>query len=221
VTFANGAFVVVGDGKAAEGAIFTSSNGIAWSKQSSGTGFNLRRVAYGNGKFTIVGNNGLLLESSEGMTWYISATGCYTTNNLRGIIYGNATYVAVGNAGTILTSLDGSDWNCANSETTKNLHSVAYGHGTFLAVGNSGTIVQSESFWPGTLEVRGRPNREGFELSIIGEIGRSYHVQANNSLSTSNWVDLFTFQNIEGATTLFLDSNASLHSQRFYRLTSP
>ncbi len=71
------------------------------------------------------------------------------------------------------------------------------------------------------LTARGRPNQEGFELTVTGEIGRTYRIQANSDLAGTNWVDLFTYQNTQGANTLFLDSNAGNLRQRFYRAVSP
>jgi hypothetical protein len=90
-----------------------------------------------------------------------------------------------------------------------------------VAVGNSATIVQSGSFSSGLLTVRGQLTSDGFELAITGEIGRTYRVQANSNLATTNWIDLFSFKNEQGATTLFLDSRAGSFRQRFYRLVSP
>jgi hypothetical protein len=221
ITFGNGLFLAVGNGAlGGESLILTSTNGEMWDFPSSGTGKNLRGAAYGNDRFVIVGNDGTILNSLEGADWANSAMGCLSTNNLRGITYANGAFAAVGNFGAIRTSAEGAIWTCRSSGTTNNLHSVAYGHGTFVAVGNSATIVQSESFSPGRLAVRGRPNSDGFELAVTGEIGRTYRVQASSNLATTNWVDLFTLENMAG-TTVFLDSAAGSYSQRFYRLISP
>ena len=221
ITFGNGLFLAVGNGAlGGESLILTSTNGEMWDFPSSGTGKNLRGAAYGNDRFVIVGNDGTILNSLEGADWTNSAMGCLSTNNLRGITYANGAFAAVGNFGAIRTSAEGAIWTCRSSGTTNNLHSVAYGHGTFVAVGNSATIVQSESFSPGRLAVRGRSNSDGFELAVTGEIGRTYRVQASTNLATTNWIDLFTLENMAG-TTVFLDSAAGSSSQRFYRLISP
>ena len=222
ITFGNGLFVAVGDGKSSESIILTSTNGVAWNRASSGTSKNLRGVAYGNGMFVVVGNDGTILHSLDGKDWVADVFPCLRSpENLRGVTYANGNFVAVGNLGTLLTSADGAIWTCRKSGTTNNLHSVAYGHGTLVAVGNSATIVQSQSFSPGSLTVRGRPNKDGFELAVTGEIGRTYKVQANHKVAATGWVDLFTFENLQEGATLFLDSRAGDFPQRFYRLISP
>ena len=55
-----------------------------------------------NGLFVTVGDNGIILTSSDGTTWDNRISG--TTNNLYGVTYGNSTFVTVGDNGTILTS---------------------------------------------------------------------------------------------------------------------
>ena len=65
LTSSTGLFVTVGD----NGIILTSSNGISWTKRTSGTTKNLYGVTYGNSTFVTVGDNGTILTSSDGTTW--------------------------------------------------------------------------------------------------------------------------------------------------------
>src|SRR5207249_602107 len=65
----NGTFVAVGDGKLDDSIILTSTNGATWNSANSGTGKNLRGVAYGNGMFVAVGNDGTILNSLDGADW--------------------------------------------------------------------------------------------------------------------------------------------------------
>jgi hypothetical protein len=221
VTFANGMFVAVGNGPDHSTLIWISTNGTTW-RIISRLGQNLRGVTYGNGIFVAVGNDGTILNSSDGNDWTETVSG--TGWSLRGVTYANGVFVAVGNSGVILSSPDGTNWTSRTSATgtEENLHNIAYANGTFVAVGNAGTIVQSASFAPAQLTVlRNRPNHEGIELAVTGEIGRSYRLQANDNLSTTNWIDLFSFNNTQGVTTLFLDSQAVNFAQRFYRVVSP
>jgi len=53
VTYGNGLFVTVGT----EGTIFTSSDGVRWTKRNSGTDKSLSDVTYGNGIFVAVGGS--------------------------------------------------------------------------------------------------------------------------------------------------------------------
>ncbi|AFV77252.1 hypothetical protein Theos_2262 (plasmid) [Thermus oshimai JL-2] len=57
VTYGNGLFVAVG------GAILTSSDGVTWTRQSSGTSNDLYAVTYGGGLFVAVGGLGTILTS--------------------------------------------------------------------------------------------------------------------------------------------------------------
>ena len=87
-----------------------------------------------NGLFVTVGDNGIILTSSDGVTWDNRIS--VTTNNLYGVTYGNSTFVTVGDNGTILTSSDGTTWTNkrTSSGTTKNLYGVTYGNGLFVTV---------------------------------------------------------------------------------------
>jgi hypothetical protein len=98
-------------------------------------------IAYGNSTFVAVGGSGLVLTSTDGITWTKRNAG---TNNLQGVTYGNGTFVAVGLSGKILTSSDnGAHWTPRASNITTPLDGVTYGNGTFVAVGWGGKILTS------------------------------------------------------------------------------
>jgi hypothetical protein len=63
---------------------------------------NLRAVTYGNGLFVAVGDSGVVITSSDGITWTSRTSG--VNNILYGITYGNGLFVAVGNSGVVITS---------------------------------------------------------------------------------------------------------------------
>ena len=52
------------------------------------------------GLFVTVGDNGIILTSSDGISWTKRTSG--TTKNLYGVTYGNSTFVTVGDNGTCL-----------------------------------------------------------------------------------------------------------------------
>jgi hypothetical protein len=105
-------------------------------------------IAYGNGTFVAVGEDGAILTSPDGTTWTARNSGADII--LLGVAYGNGTFVAVGEEGTLLTSPDGITWTARNSGagTARNsgagsiLLGVTYGNGTFVVVGG-GTILTS------------------------------------------------------------------------------
>jgi len=100
-------FVSVGN----SGTILTSSDGISWTKRTSGKGEYLKGVTYGNGLFV-----------TDGKTERTSGTWVY----LRGVTSGNGLFVTVGESGTILTSPDGNSWTKRTSGTSKYLRGVTY-----------------------------------------------------------------------------------------------
>jgi hypothetical protein len=57
--------VSVGD----NGAIYTSTNGISWKRQNSGTPTWFRGVAHGSATFVAVGEEGAIFTSSNGASW--------------------------------------------------------------------------------------------------------------------------------------------------------
>lgn len=120
----NDLFVAVGDADE-EGLIFTSTDGIDWTKRESPTFNNLNGIA-GNGScYIAVGDNGTILRSTNGTTWTVRNSG--TANNLNGVdgSAGMKLWVAVGDNGTILTSTDnGLNWTGRTSGTTNRLNNV-------------------------------------------------------------------------------------------------
>ena len=149
-TSSTGLFVTVGD----NGIILTSSDGISWTKRTSGTTKNLYGVTYGNSTFVTVGDNGTILTSSDGTTWTNKRTSSGTTKNLYGVTYGDGLFVTVGDNATILTSSDGTTWTntSTNKRTTlryfskadtNHLYGVTYGDDLFVTVGDNATILTS------------------------------------------------------------------------------
>ena len=104
-------FVSVGN----SGTILTSSDGILWTKRTSGKWEYLSGVTYGNGTF--VAGGGTILTSSDGTTWTSSGEG----GDIRGVTYGNSTFVTVKHSGAIHTSSDGTTWTSRSSGTSKDL----------------------------------------------------------------------------------------------------
>jgi len=64
-------FVSVGN----SGTILTSSDGISWTKRTSGKTYILYGVTYGNCTFVTVGVNGVIITSFDGISWTKRASG--------------------------------------------------------------------------------------------------------------------------------------------------
>lgn len=97
------------------GTLITSSNGVDWQKIQVGADLDyLRGMAYGDGKYVIVGNAGdndyaaRIYTSNNGTDWH--ETAAVPHHRLNDIAYGEGKFVAVGMYGKILVSENGEDW---------------------------------------------------------------------------------------------------------------
>jgi hypothetical protein len=90
IAYGAGLFVVVGNG----GVIQTSTDGITWTTQNSGTASNLSKVYFVNSKFFVIGYDRTLLTSADGITWtaVIFNTGS-SSDFFMSLAYGNGWYV--------------------------------------------------------------------------------------------------------------------------------
>ncbi len=141
VTFGGGLFVAVGQGYGYYPAIWTSVDGVQWSPISDGPRNELESVAYGNGQFVAVGDEGDIYTSPDGAFWI--GRNSTVSSRLLGVTFGNNRYVVVGTRGRILSSPNGITWTKETSGTPDRLESVTFGDGVFVAVGENGTILSS------------------------------------------------------------------------------
>ena len=127
--------VAVGD----NGSIYTSTNGVNWTKATSGTTEWLRGVAFGDGTFVAVGENGKILRGSGNNSWSAVTSG--TTAHLNRVRYlssgSGGQFIAVGNSGVALSSATGNaPWTSLSSGTTNDLFDVAMNDTGTLLVGD-------------------------------------------------------------------------------------
>ena len=132
------------------GAMFLSADGSTWNAINYQTSNRLNAAIY-QGGYRLVGDGGLILDSSDAVTFSPQTSG--TAHNLYAVASNFSTLnVAVGASGTIITSplgsTLGSTWTAVSSSgTTQDLYGVAYGLingiGTWIGVGAGGTIVRS------------------------------------------------------------------------------
>ncbi|MEK3714058.1 Ig-like domain-containing protein [Paenibacillus sp. FSL R7-0333] len=138
-----GSDTLVAVGKA--GKIVTASSPSTWAVRDSGVNEDLNSIIHKGtgGEFVAVGDNGILLTSTDGVSWTPS-DGSFGMN-WNGVSYGDGKLVIVGDSGFIMEKSDtGTDWEIVYSATNENLNAVAYGNGTFVAVGDNGTVVMSK-----------------------------------------------------------------------------
>ena len=219
----NGLISAVGGGNSSPGAATMSHDGITWSNQ--GLGVILYGVAFGSGVFVAMDARGVAYTSTDAANWRERWPPIANGDYLFGITYAQDTFVAVGgpySSGSqrIATSPDGTNWvlRPVSTQLSPVLRAVAYGNGYFIAVGEKGLILQSGPI--ARLRGASAVSADGFGLSLTGESGRSYRIQAATNPAGTNWVDVISFTN-PTETIQFLDTAATNLPRRFYRAVSP
>lgn len=137
VTAGPNLFVAVGD----NGTIKTSTDGVSWTRQTSGTSVRLLGITFGHQRYVAVGENGTIITSPDGVNWTPQPSG--TTKILYNILFAQEQFVTVGQTGTILTSPDGLSWTAQSSGTTNQLSEIIYGNNQYVAAYIAGQIVTS------------------------------------------------------------------------------
>lgn len=174
VTYGKGMFACI-DYIANGGNVYKSYDGLQWELVYIFTS-GLESITYANGRFTLVGEKGLVAFSDDLSSFTQPDTG--TTNNLIGITYGQNKYIAVSSTGQVIYSLDGINWqDCSTEGDTTHYRVAAYGKGTFV--------------------IGGRGTTNGVTTSIIkySHDGLTWHTASNNSSKTTSYVRSLAYYN--------------------------
>ncbi len=210
ITWTGTRFVAVGK----DGAVLTSTNGLSWTSSGPGGRKNLHGIAYGDGIYVTVANDGVYYVSADASTW---RAGNWPSGDLSDVVYGGGRFMAVGDSGVMFTSGDGTNWIRRVTGCGNDLRSVLYSEGSYYAVGNNETILQSAQV-DAALHL-GRSTAAGaIRVEILAEPGRAYRLQGSANLTA--WSDLMNFIAGEDATS-FEDSLPAGQGWRFYRAISP
>jgi len=136
--FATGGAVTIaaGAGTVARRAL----NGV-WTLESIGFGRFQTSVAFGAGRFVVVGHNGEALASADGgRTWRTGSTGADI--NLDRVVYARGRFLATGE-GVTLSSRDGLTWSTLTLPTPQSIRSIAVDGSLLIAVGDGNVILRS------------------------------------------------------------------------------
>ncbi len=120
----------------------TGGAGVTWATSTSAANNDWKSVAYGNGLFVAVSQDGTgnrVMTSPDGITWTSRTSAA--NNSWQSITYGNGLFVAVaydGSGNRVMTSPDGITWTSRTSAANNDWYSVTYGKGLFVAVSGSG-----------------------------------------------------------------------------------
>jgi hypothetical protein len=211
ITYGGGLYLAVGQ----NGTMTTSADGDAWSPRSSGVSDHLLSAAHGNGRFVVVGNNRLW--STNGVNWIaVPFTGSWATQTK--VVFVNGGFFSIGVSGYSFSSSNGAAWESRTIPPTlfpTGFYALLEYRGSLLAAGDYSAIAQSENFAPA---LTGTPRSGGFELTVAGETGRSYRVQATTDLV--NWTELGSLT-WSPSNILYLDATAPNFEMRLYRVVSP
>ncbi|MCI4626006.1 MAG: hypothetical protein L3V56_08590 [Candidatus Magnetoovum sp. WYHC-5] len=101
----------------------------------------LNGVAYGEGKYAVVDNNGMIYSSTNGRSWYDSVYGSNGPPN--SVTYGDGKFLTVGYNGKVLVSSDGVSWDYISVGNSLGLLDVIWGNNLFVGVGDNGRVVTS------------------------------------------------------------------------------
>jgi hypothetical protein len=212
IAYGNGTFVGVGgyfDFYGAVTTVITSTNGTDWQSQFSVAFFGTRArgVAFGGGKFVLVGNDGLSAVSSNGVLWTDSF---HAYDNFRSIGYSSGRFIAVGNDGLIMSTVDGINWVDHHSIAAMNLRDVQVDDDGLIAVGSNGGLLKSLTLQPQLLGLR---LGGGFELDVHGGIGSQYTLQS--STDCRHWTNVLSW-NLDSVPWQYFETSGA--PMQFYRL---
>ncbi|MGO0063380.1 tandem-95 repeat protein [Brevibacillus fluminis] len=142
-----GNWILVGSGKIFQSPSGTAASDTGWTALKTDFASNLWGIAYGGGKYVTVGSDGVILTSSDKVSW--------TTQNLSGesgkflaaVTYANGQFVTVSTSGNIYASTDGQSWSKVYSGSSP-INGVTFGNGKFVAVGSGKAYTSTDgSSW--------------------------------------------------------------------------
>jgi hypothetical protein len=119
------------------GSITSSSDGVTWTRRSTGPVSDLGDVLHDGTRFVASGSGGTVLTSADGATWSQLTTGA--TADFNKLAYGNNRYVAVGFNG-IHHSANLTTWAAVAGTTFDRWTEVGFGGGRFLAANSATTL---------------------------------------------------------------------------------
>jgi hypothetical protein len=139
-------FVAVGD----NGLFLTSVNGLAWTLGQTSVAVNLNAVAFGNGLFVAVGDNGNITTASFGASnggnWQTRHS--QTANNITGVIFDGTKFLGVTSSSETVESTDGVSWHRGDTGFWTELTALAYDsmNTRYVTVGDIGINTLGTSY---------------------------------------------------------------------------
>jgi hypothetical protein len=168
----------------------------------------LYAVAYGDGIFVAVGEDGKMawsqeVRSQEGITWpegiIWTAVGdsTFDSRDIYTIAYGEGIFVAGGEYGRMAYSYNGKNWTgITYSPFSNRVTAIAYGGGKFIVGGSGGKMAWSDDGINWTLvadSIFGSDSINAIAFAVLGETGRFIAAGGNGKMAWSqsdvtNWM---------------------------------
>lgn len=205
IAFGNDVFVALVNGRA-----FYSSDGVTWNYNRVTPTSGASDITFGNGFFVLAKGTSVVVATN-----FTSGTPIYTiplptTNSIQVVKYLTNLFVAFAGR-ELLTSSNATNWINHGAVVPFAPLDVSYGHGRFVAL--SGT---NYAFSPPLAASVLQPAKPVGALTVSGEPGRQYALQAKDSLSITTWQSVATIT-LTNPSQSFADPQATNFPQRFYR----
>lgn len=222
VAYGSGLFVAVGGYEAlddtltntfARSVIITSPDGERWTLQTPDFGKKLRNITFVNGRFFALGNDGLIVNSEDGLRWQQQFI-AEDFENLRSLRTAAGVLVIVGNNGIVFSSPDGTAWRRHRLFTAKNLHDCAFGQNFLIAVGSDGAVLRADGLMP-SLKVTRLFEKRAVEFQSQNGMQQRYPLQYSDD--NFIWRDLGLLTN----GVPLVDTNRFDAPHGFFRLKWP
>lgn len=149
-------------GRIVFGILDLETNTIVWTLQPSVTSFSLNDVTTDGTIITVVGENGIVLTSSNGGIWQTTTVGTITFNS---IVYHDK-FVAVGDDSSIWYSVDSITWSVVTLTVSSNFTKIKY-FDKYIVVGSNKTIGTSLDGMVWDFVIDGTTGREAYD--IVGD----------------------------------------------------
>lgn len=135
IAVGNGAFVVIEhDGST----LYQSSDGDTWVETQFADNFRFRDTIFGNNSFVVVGDDGLVLTSPDGLVWTERTIGMMS---LQGINYENGIFIATADNGVFFVSSDSMTWEQHDLNMALDFQQVSFGNEMYVGVGGPGGLI--------------------------------------------------------------------------------
>ena len=153
----------------ASGRIWTSSDRITWTEQTTPTSSTLYAIAYGQGRWVAMGSSSTIITSTDGTTW-TTQTAPASGRTMRALKFFSSsnTWLGCNSNGRVWSSTNGTSWTETTVNTSVLFRDVAYNGTTYVTVGqafsgNAGRIYSATSP-TGTWTERTNPGDSGDAL---------------------------------------------------------